>query len=132
MIKDKIIDFRDIPDIHSTNNSIKFRKWIEEVSDDIDASEISKQYIDAICKSSIIDKNFGKFLRTLTVTGVSALVGGIAGGSIGAIYASAISNAASFGVSLLDTYLIGEVTKGWNPRYYFDKDIRKRFYNNSK
>jgi glycerol uptake facilitator-like aquaporin len=47
---------------------------------------------------------------------IGAAIGGTAGGLL--------SPAFDVGLNLLDTYVLGSIFKGWNPRYFFTKEIQ--------
>jgi len=42
-------------------------------------------------------------------------------GSVGAAAGGLIGKAADFGLSLLDTYVLDGILKGWNPRMFVDE-----------
>lgn len=132
MIKKRIINIKDIPKIRNSNDSIKFRNWIlSSFGDrDIDSTEVSREYIEAISNSkNIFEKSSGKLARTITITGVSMALGTALAGGVGAISGAALGPSLDLGISLLDSFVIDGFVKGWNPKHFFDKEIKKNVLN---
>lgn len=126
LLESRVIEYSDIPRIRANRNSIKFRNWIEQTTSTVDANEIAKEYIDAITNSRKASETVsGKLLKTITVTGVSAMAGTAVAGGVGTISGGFLGLCSSLGISLLDAYLLDGLLKGWNPRFFFDKEIRK-------
>lgn len=121
---DQILELRNKP------VTFKYRNWINEISADTNAYEITKAYTEEITgKNKFFESVGGKFLRTVGMFGVGtgmgvALSGGIPGIAIGAIG----GKAADLGLSLFDTYVLDGLLKGWNPKMFvdeIDKNIKK-------
>lgn len=130
MIKDGVITYKEIPVLRSTNNSIKFRKWIDGLSEETCDLDVVKEYLSSIENTKgPLEKGVGKFLKTLGVYAVSCAAGeiiaGLPGACVGSVAGKFIEPAVDLGISLLDTYLLGGILKGWNPRHYFTQDINK-------
>jgi hypothetical protein len=103
----------------------KYRKWISEISQKTDSSSITKEYINEITgKNSFFESTKGKFVKNVGLFGLGAGLGGWLGGLGGAAVGSALSSASDFGLGLLDTYLLDNLLKGWNPRL-FVKEVEK-------
>ncbi|MEC0271908.1 hypothetical protein [Peribacillus frigoritolerans] len=135
MIKLGMLDIESIPKVRSTKNAIKFRKWINNIADGDEDVEISKQYIESISNNkSKLDTTTGKITRSLVVTAVSGTVGTALAGPVGSLIgggigAFVINPALDFSIDMLDTFVLDGVLKGWNPKHYFDNDIKKIIQN---
>ncbi len=137
LLKDGIMSHKDIPKIRSTYNSIKFREWIRTVNQNSDCADITLEYINAIENTKgLFDKEPGKFLKTIGICATSCLVGELALGPVGAIVGlgtgAVLETALDTGLSLIESYVLGGIAKGWNPRHYFSKDIKKLVENNTR
>ncbi|MFW5889608.1 MAG: hypothetical protein ACOCUD_04430 [Bacillota bacterium] len=131
LIKEEIIDIKEIPELRATKDAIKFRSWISNLADESDVEDVTKEYLDSITKSTgFFETNKGKFIKTVGVTSVSAGIGSLIGGGVGGIIGGIVGKSTleplvDFGLNLLDTYILSGITQGWHPRHYFDKQIRK-------
>lgn len=102
-----------------------YRKWISEISQKTDSYSITKEYINEITgKNNFFDSTKGKFIKNVGLFGIGAGLGGWLGGLGGAVVGSALSGASDFGLGLLDTYLLDNLLKGWNPKLFI-KEIEK-------
>jgi hypothetical protein len=94
-----------------------YRKWINEVGENINAEEISKEYINEIKgKSKFFESSEGKFLKNLGLYGASTAIGAAIAGPVGAV--------AGYGLGLLETFWLDSILKGKNPSMFID-DIKK-------
>lgn len=130
MLNTGIINMQDIPIFNGSKNASNFKQWIRQAETDADATSITLNYLNSISSGGKLDSVQGKFFRTLIVSGISASAGGLVAGGIGALSAGMIGNAISLGISLLDTYLVSGLASGWNPRHYFDIDLRSKLLKN--
>ena len=118
MIKNGKIDLKDIPKLRKEKNSVKFRNWINSLTDnEYDEFEIH-DYLDAIDNNkNFWTTNTGKFTRSMSVFAISSAITapftGVSALGIGA------------GLSLLDTFYIDALTNNWSPRFYIKNNIQK-------
>lgn len=129
MINLGYINKTEIPKLRSTKNAENFRKWINEVANKDEFESISKEYIEAITKKGFIETKTGKLVKTLAVSGFSTVlgtvIGGPAGGVVGAATGKLLEPIADFGIDIVDTFVLDGLLKGWNPKHFFDEDISK-------
>lgn len=125
MIKNGIIDIKDVPKMRENKSARKFRKWIESISDNNDRDEIIREYMNAIINSkSILETPQGKLTRVLSVTALGGVVGTAIAGPVGTASGAIIGAGLDVGISLLDSYVLDGLIKGWTPKYYIDKQVR--------
>jgi hypothetical protein len=122
LIKEGVISLDDIPKLRGKKDSKRFRLWISKVSSNDGKEDIIKEYVDAIDRKSIFETKIGKAVKTLGVWGLTTTLETKLSGSLteGAI----IGGMADLGISLLDTYMLDGILKGWNPRHYFNNGIK--------
>lgn len=127
LIKENVIDLKDIPDHRVNKNCIKFREWIKGVSDKKDAKDISREYIDSITNKGFFESSTGRFSKTLAVSGLFGLAGGAIAGPLGAVAGGSAGPVVDFGLDLIDEFLLGNILKGWSPRNYINElqDLQK-------
>lgn len=131
LIQKNILTPQDIILIRDSRDFIKFNKWLNETVDTADFVNISKEYLSAIQNTKgIFDSNIGKGIRNASLYVASAVIGGMLGGVEGTIsgigVGTLLAKASEIGISLLDMYVLDKITKGWNPKFYFDKVIEPR------
>lgn len=108
--------FDDLFQLRHLSSAKYYRKWINEISESIDAQEISKEYINQIKGSSkFFNTSGGKLLRNLGIFGISTVLGS-------AILGPAAVTA-GFALGLLDTFVLDGILKGKNPSMFIS-DIR--------
>jgi len=111
-LNDKL-NFDDVFTLRHLSNAKFYRHWINNIGENSDAKEITKEYLNEIKGSTkYFDTNGGKLLRTLGIFGMSTTLGAVIGGPIGA--------AAGLGLSLFDTFLLENILKGRNPSMFID------------
>lgn len=122
MVLEENIPFNRVFDLRYKPNIKNYRKWINTVSVYTDAEYITKEYFDEITgKNKFIESKSGKFLRSVGMLAVGSGLGAALVGS-GGIWAGAVAGkSAELGLSLLDTYILDGVLKGWNPRMFVDR-----------
>lgn len=117
--------FKDIVKIREKNNIKKFRNWLNEISNNAELNEITKEYINSIENSKdFFETKKGRFTKNIIMSLVGAGIGSIAGPmgtTIGGIAGNLLSPSADFALDMLDEYFISEVLKGWTPRTFFDE-----------
>lgn len=132
MISMGMLDIKDIPKLRKKRGSIKFRKWIDQVSHHTDKDDITKEYIDSIAKpESFAHTSYGKFIRVISVTALGAKAGNLITGPIGTIPGGIVGGLTDLGISCFDSYILDNLMKGWSPRFYIDKNIRPLTKKNS-
>lgn len=128
LVTNKKIDISKIPKIRGSTNSEKYRKWLYELSNNEDATQIAKEYLDSITANGFFDTVSGKIIKTLCVSGFSAGVGALVAGPTGAAAGAAGSKLTEAlidpAISLFDELFLDSLLKGWSPRHYFEKEIR--------
>ena len=103
--------------LRDSNNSKKYRSWINEKTDELSDTSITKSYIDEIAKESgFFNSNNGKLIKTISIFSVSSY--------LGFELADLPGLTTGLGISLIDTYLLESWIKGWNPRFFID-ELRK-------
>lgn len=111
------LDFENVINLRYKSNSKYFRKWINSVSEDSNAEEITKEYINEIKgKNKFFESTEGKFARNIGMFGINAALGTAISGPIG--------TAAGFGLGLLETYWLDKLLKGKNPSMFIE-DVEK-------
>ncbi|SFM07191.1 hypothetical protein [Halanaerobium salsuginis] len=131
LIKEEVIDIKEIPELRAKKDAIKFRSWISNIADKSNMEDITKEYLDSITESKgFFETNKGKFIKTVGVTSISSGIGSLIGGGYGVVLGGFIGKSTleplvDLGLNLLDTYILSGITKGWHPRHYFDRQIRQ-------
>lgn len=115
----------DILKLRQNKVSIEFRKWLEDNTRG-DSLPIVKQYIEDITNhKGILEHGAGKFIKTITMYGVGAAVGGAVAGIHGVAAGVSLSKllepASDLGLSFIDAYLLDGLLKGWHPKMFIDK-----------
>jgi len=111
------MDFDSIFKIRHLSNAKFYRKWINEVGENSDAKEITKEYLNQIKgNTKFFETTEGKFLRNLSMYGANAALGAAVAGPAGAV--------AGYALGLLETFWLDTLLKGKNPSMFID-DIKK-------
>ncbi len=111
------LQFDDIFKIRHLSNVKFYRKWINEVGEDANAQEITKEYLNEIKgNSKFFDSTEGKFLKNLGLFGINAVLGATIAGPAGV--------AAGYALGLLEEFWLDNIIKGKNPSMFID-DIKK-------
>jgi hypothetical protein len=93
-----------------------YRKWINEVGENCNAQEVTKEYINEIKGTGkFIEKPGGKLVKTLCSFGVNTAVGAAVAGPAGAVTGLALS--------LLESLWVDSLIKGKNPSMFIE-DVR--------
>ena len=116
------LDFENVTTLRYKDNSKYFRNWINSVSENSSAAEITKEYINEIKgKNKFFESTEGKFVRNIGMFGIKAALGTAIAGPIGTV--------AGFGLGLLETYWFNNILKGKNPSMFIEdleKEIESR------
>lgn len=115
--------------LRSKRSSVKFREWLASVKGGVDGSEITREYLDSLTDAKgLFDSAGGKFVKSVAVTALGAVIGasigGVEGAEVGAVAGKVLEPAVHLGLDLIDSFLLERITKGWTPRMFFD-DLRK-------
>jgi len=118
LFKSQRLNFDDIFRLRHLSNAKYFRKWINQVSADANAQEVTREYLNEIKGSSkFFNSEGGKFVRNIGMFGASTALGTAIAGPAGAI--------AGFGLGLLDSFVLDGILVGKNPSMFID-DIRRQ------
>jgi len=123
LFHNKSLSLDNIFELRDKSVTAKYREWINSISTDINANQISKEYVSEITgKNNFFDSNKGKFLRTVGMFGIGSGVSAMLGGGIpGLTLGTVAGKAADLGFSLIDTYIVDGLLKGWNPKMFIDE-----------
>jgi len=111
-------DFDSAFNLRNTSNAKYYRKWINHVSENIDATEISKEYLNEISGNNrFFETTGGKFLKTLGSFGIGTALGAALAGTGAAAVAGL-----TFG--LLESLWLDNILKGKNPSIFI-KEIER-------
>jgi len=111
------MDFESVFKIRHLGNAKYYRKWINNVGENANAQEITKEYLAEIKGAHKFYETIGgKFLKNVGLFAISSAIGSAVAGPPGAI--------AGFGIGLLETYWLDSILKGKNPSMFID-EIRK-------
>lgn len=115
-LKEKM-DFESVFKVRHLSNAKYYRKWINEIGENSNAQEITKEYLNQIKgNTNFFATTEGKFLRNLGVFGI--------GTALSAALSVGAGIAAGYTLGLLDTYWLDNLLKGHNPSMFID-DIKK-------
>jgi hypothetical protein len=122
MVFEENISFDRVFDLRYKSAIKSYRKWINSVSVYTDAEYITKEYFDEVTgKKKFIESKAGKFLRSVGMLAVGSGIGAALAGSGGVWAGAAVGKGADLGLSLVDTYILEGVLKGWNPQMFVDR-----------
>lgn len=111
------INFDDIFKLRHISNAKFYRKWINEIGEDYNAEEITKEYLNEIKgKSNFFETNKGKLLKTLGLFGVST--------ALGEAIKEPLFPIVGLTLDLMDTFWLDSILKGKNPSIFID-NIKK-------
>lgn len=111
------MDFESVFKIRHLSNAKHYRKWINEVGENANAKEITKEYLNQIKgNTQFFESTEGKFIKNLGVFGVNTALGSALAGPVGI--------AAGYALGLLETFWLDNLLKGKNPSLFID-EIKK-------
>lgn len=109
--------FDEVFKLRHLSNAKYYRKWINEVGENANAHEITKEYLNEIKgNGNFFESTEGKFLKNLGLWGVNTALGAVIAGPIGAV--------AGYGLGLLETFWLDSLLKGKNPSMFIE-DVKK-------
>lgn len=107
------LDFESVFKIRHLSNAKYYRKWVNEIGENSNAEEITKEYLNQIKgNTKYFETTEGKFLRNLGVFGI--------GTGLSLALSTGAGIAAGFALGLFDTYLLDKILKGHNPSIFID------------
>lgn len=116
-----------IPDLRRSSDAVRFREWLHDLATPLDAGYTSSRYVDSIVgRSGFWKRSKGKWAKILTVTALStglgsAVAAGPVAGTIGAGGVFTLGAALNLGFSVLDTFVLNRVLRGWNPKSFVER-----------
>lgn len=117
LIAEGAIGINDILNLREKAHSQKFRNWLNNLDETKLNDFDTKEYIDEITKKhNFLCTDRGKLLRTLGVFTISKIITA----PLNPIAAIPVE----LGLTLVDAYCIDSYIQGWNPRYFFDEEIK--------
>lgn len=133
---DESLEFDSIFKLKHLSNAKNFRNWINNVGENTNFQEISKEYFNEIKgKGNFFESTKGKLLRNLVLFGLNPALGyaieGAAGGAIGLAVKPIIDKGLDLGLGLLDDIVLDGILKGRNPSMFID-DIKKEIDSKNK
>jgi hypothetical protein len=119
------LDFDSVFKIRHSGNAKYFRKWINQVSADENAQEISVEYLNEIKGTNkFFESTGGKFIKNVGMYTIGAGLGVALAGPAGAAIGAVGVKATEFGLGLLDTFVLDGLLKGKTPNLFID-DLKK-------
>ncbi len=113
------LNFDAIFKLRHLSNAKFYRKWINEVGENANAQEITKEYLNEIKgNTKFFESTEGKFLKNLGLFSANTALGAVIAGPAGAV--------AGYALGLLETFWLDSIIKGKNPSMFID-DIKKHF-----
>ncbi len=111
------IDFEKVFTYRHLCNAKYYRKWINEIGENCNAEEITREYLNEIKgNTKFFMSSQGKFLKNLGVFGVSTALGTVINPATGIAVA-----AAEYGLGLLDTFLLDKLLVGKSPSFFIEE-----------
>lgn len=121
LVLENKIPFDRIFEIRYQKNIKAYRKWINSVSSNENATPITKEYIDEIMgKNNFFESAGGKYIRTMGMIGVGTGIGAAMAGPLGGAVGAGVGKIADLGLSLFDNYVLNGLLRGWNPQQFVD------------
>lgn len=118
----------DVKALRYKSTAKTFRKWLNQISDNEDCSQISKEYMNEITgKNNFWDSVGGKLVKNIGMLGVGSALG-VAIGGLGIVSASigaALVKGSELGLGLFDSFFLDGLLKGKNPRMFVEEVEKK-------
>lgn len=116
------LNFETVFKIRHLSNAKYFRKWINEVGEDSNSLEITREYLNEVKgNKKFFERTEGKLLKHLSSLGINAAIGTAIAGPIG--------GATGIAYGLLESFWIDSILKGNNPSMFIDQ-IKREIKNN--
>lgn len=114
------LDFGSVFNFRHLSNAKYYRKWINEVGENANAQEITKEYLNELKgNTKFFGTTGGKFIKNLGLFGASMLLEETIAGPVG------VGAAAGYALGLLDTFWLDSILEGKTPSMFID-DIKKQ------
>ncbi|MHB0756887.1 hypothetical protein [Polaribacter sp. M15] len=119
-------DISDIFKLRHLSSAKYFRKWINEVGENSDSSEITEAYINEVAGAKkFFETTKGKLIKNTflfgAMSGLGTLIAGPIGGAVGAAAKPVVEPAVDYGLGLLEEFVLDGIIEGKNPKSYIDK-----------
>ena len=109
------LSFHEAMKLRHGSTAKYFRNWLNTVSEKGDSIKISEEYIDEIKdKKGFFQTKSGKFIKTTSTFGLGLGIGTAIGNPL-------IGIPATYGLRLLDTFVLQDLIKGKNAKMFVDK-----------
>ena len=119
------LDFESVFKIRQLSNAKYYRKWINQVGETSDSTEVTKEYLNQIKGNRrFFESTEGKFLRNLGLFGINTYLSAAITGPVLAV-------GVGYALGLLETYCLDNILKGKNPSMFIDY-IKREKDNNSE
>lgn len=114
LFKEQNLSFTQVFKLRHGSTAKYFRNWLNITSENQNVQSITKEYLDEIAdRKGFFETKGGKFLKTTGTFGIGA-------GIAAAIGNPAIAIPATYGLRLLDTFVLQDLIKGKNARMFID------------
>ncbi len=119
-------DISDIFKLRHLSSAKYFRKWINQVGENSDSSEITEAYINEVAGAKkFFETTKGKLVKNTflfgAMSGLGTLIAGPIGGVVGAAAKPVVEPAVDYGLGLLEEFVLDGIIEGKNPKSYIDK-----------
>jgi hypothetical protein len=111
------LDFDSIFKLRHLSSAKYYRKWINEVGENSNSTEVTKEYLNQIKgNGKFFESTKGKFVRNLGLFGINTYLSA-------AITGPVLAAGVGYVLGLLETYCLDNLLKGKNPSMFID-DIK--------
>jgi hypothetical protein len=120
----------DVFKLRHLSSAKYFRKWINEVGENANSSEVTEDYMNEIAgKKKFFSTIKGKIVKNTflfgATTGLGALIAGpmagVVSGAVGVVAQPLIEPAIDYSLGLLEECVLANLIEGKNPKIYVDK-----------
>ena len=119
------LDVSDIFRLRHLGCAKYFRKWINEVGENSNSSEVTEAYLAEIksCKS-VFNTTKGKIIKNTLLFGATAGLGAFIAGEIGALVGTAtkpiVETSVDYGLGLIEEFTVNGIFSGKNAKIFID------------
>lgn len=107
------LTFDDVFKLRNLSNAKYYRKWINNVGENADALEITKEYLNEVKgNNKFFESLEGKLIRNVGLFTANTAIGGAIAGPPGM--------AVGFALGMLETFWLDNILKGNNPSMFID------------
>ena len=112
------LDFDSVFKLRHLSNAKYYRKWINEIGESSDSTEVTKEYLNQIKgNGKFFESTEGKFVRNLGLFGINTYLSAAISGPV-------LAGGAGYVLGLLETNCVDNILKGKNPSMFID-DIKR-------